>query len=119
MGDEAFLYDETITLEDVSDSQDYVYKTTVHLVVEASQLDPTFEDYSGLIGSETLFDDGVMVEFSSLNPDYGQYVQVSTDHDNAHDWVTITEDFSLSANGYADGSNTVGSIDTIYDDGST
>jgi hypothetical protein len=117
-GDHEFLYDETVTREDVSNSQDYVYETTVHFVVEASQFDPTYEDYSALIGSETLFDDGVLVEFSSLNPDYGQYVQVSTDQNDVYDWATITEDFSTSQNGFVDSSHINGSIDTRYDDGS-
>ncbi|MEO9862653.1 MAG: hypothetical protein ABJO29_15440 [Yoonia sp.] len=101
--------DETVTREDVSGSQDYVYQTEVHLIVDLSLTDPLAEDVTHLIEAETLYDDGVLVEYSSDDLGGYGYYQVSTDQNDAHDWETITADFATDYSG---------SIKTIYDDGS-
>lgn len=104
-----FTYGRTITREDVSDTKNYVYKTTLEEVIPFSEIDPTQEDVTLLIGSETMFDDGVLETFESHNPGFSSETHKS-DTLNAYDWDTI----SIEASSPQD-SLTV----TTYDDGST
>lgn len=114
------FYTETVHREDISDSQDYVYQTTEHVIVPGGVLDPMGEDYYTLmVAEETLYDDGVWTVFTSNNPEYGGYRQVSTDQNNAYDWATRTEDFRASESAVLGSLRIDGTIVTEFDDGST
>ena len=114
IGDEDFF--RTTTRNDISDTRIYEYQTIQHHIFPPSEAFPG--DAITITRSETLYDDGVLVEFN--RPVFGdETTSVSTDTADAHDWATITvrETGTNYIGNDLGGGLIVTTTETVYDDG--